>query len=231
MEDFFDLHFDWKVLLKNELAKPYIQTLKKNILSAYAQQTVFPNKSKLFSAFNTCLPNQVKVVILGQDPYHGIQQANGLSFSVNQGQRIPPSLRNIFKELQQDIPGFQMPHHGDLTAWAKQGVLLINSVLTVKAHEAGSHKNMGWEYFTDAVIHTLSEERSQIVFLLWGQYAIDKAQLINQNKHLVLTAAHPSPLARGAFFGCKHFSQTNVYLQQNHQMPIDWQLPEQNLFS
>ncbi len=231
MEDFFGLNKHWHSFLKAELSKSYISTLGKHIQMAYALETIFPKKDRIFQAFNHCLPNDVKLVIIGQDPYHGLNQANGLCFSVNKGEKIPPSLRNIYKELSQDIPGFAIPNHGDLSDWSNQGVLLLNAVLTVKAHEAGSHKNIGWEHFTDAVISTLSQEKEHLVFLLWGQFAIEKAALIDANKHLVLQAAHPSPLARGAFFGSKHFSQANAYLQLHNKNTIDWHLKNDDLFS
>jgi uracil-DNA glycosylase len=179
----------------------------------------------IFNAFNTTPLEQVKVVILGQDPYHGPNQAHGLSFSVQRGVALPPSLRNIFHELHADI-GVEIPRHGDLTHWAEQGVLLLNSVLTVEAGQPTSHQKRGWENFTDHVIDVLNEQREHIVFILWGAYAQRKGQRIDPNKHLILKAAHPSPLAanRGGFFGCKVFSKTNNYLKHNGIEPINWQL-------
>ena len=190
-----------------------------------AGKVIYPPSQLIFNAFNTTPLPQVKVVILGQDPYHGPNQAQGLSFSVNRGIPIPPSLRNIYHELHNDL-GVAIPAHGDLTAWAKQGVLLLNSVLTVEAAQPTSHQKQGWETFTDTVIDVLNEQREHIVFILWGAYAQRKGQRINRDRHLVLTAAHPSPLAanRGGFFGCKVFSKTNSYLKQNGIEPIHWQL-------
>ena len=190
-----------------------------------AQKIIYPPSKQIFNALNTTPLADVKVVILGQDPYHGPNQANGLSFSVQKGIALPPSLRNIFHELHTDL-GIPAPRHGDLTKWATQGVLLLNSVLTVEAGQPTSHQKQGWEAFTDEVIDVLNEQRQHIVFILWGAYAQRKGQRINRDKHLVLTAAHPSPLAanRGGFFGCKVFSKTNQYLKQHGIEPIDWQL-------
>ncbi|SPL71452.1 uracil-DNA glycosylase [Acinetobacter stercoris] len=189
------------------------------------QKVIYPPSSLIFNALNTTPLNNVKVVILGQDPYHGPHQAHGLSFSVQKGVALPPSLRNIFHELHSDL-GVRIPNHGDLTKWAEQGVLLLNSVLTVEAGQPTSHQKQGWEEFTDTVIDVLNEQREHIVFILWGAYAQRKGQRINPEKHLILKAAHPSPLAanRGGFFGCKAFSKTNNYLKQNGIEPIDWQL-------
>ncbi len=190
-----------------------------------ANKVIYPPNSLIFNALNTTPLDQVKVVILGQDPYHGPNQAHGLSFSVQKGVALPPSLRNIFHELRTDL-GINPPNHGDLTKWAEQGVLLLNSVLTVEAGQPTSHQKQGWEDFTDAVIDVLNEQREHVVFILWGAYAQRKGQRINQEKHLVLKAAHPSPLSanRGGFFGCKVFSKSNNYLKQNGIEPIDWQL-------
>lgn len=190
-----------------------------------AEKTIYPPSTLIFNALNTTPLQQVKVVILGQDPYHGPNQAHGLSFSVQKGVALPPSLRNIFHELHTDL-GLNMPKHGDLTQWAEQGVLLLNSVLTVEAGQPTSHQKQGWEDFTDHVIDVLNEQREHIVFILWGAYAQRKGQRINREKHLVLTAAHPSPLAanRGGFFGCKVFSKTNNYLKLHGIEPINWQL-------
>jgi len=190
-----------------------------------AKKTIYPRGSEIFNAFN-CTPfYSTKVVLLGQDPYHGLGQAHGLSFSVPLGVAPPPSLMNIFKELATDIPNFKIPSHGNLTSWAQQGVLLLNATLTVRANEAGSHQQKGWEPFTDAVIATLSARREHLVFLLWGRFAQAKASLIDEQKHLVLKAAHPSPFsAYHGFFGCKHFSKTNAYLESVGLPTIDWQL-------
>jgi uracil-DNA glycosylase len=211
--------------IESELQKPYFQHLMQFLeVEKRAGKIIFPEDSKIFSAFEQCSFEGIKVVIIGQDPYHGAGQANGLAFSVNEGQKIPPSLRNIFKELNQDI-GFQIPSHGDLTTWAKQGVLLLNSVLTVEESKPGSHQQKGWETFTDAVINKLSGENNGIVFLLWGNYAKSKMELIDASKHKIFTAAHPSPLsAYQGFFHCKHFSKTNEYLLQQGKKPISWQL-------
>ncbi|MBU3847738.1 MAG: uracil-DNA glycosylase [Candidatus Acinetobacter avistercoris] len=190
-----------------------------------ADKVIYPPSSLIFNAFNTTPLSQVKAVIIGQDPYHGPNQAHGLSFSVQKGVALPPSLRNIFHELNSDL-GIAPAKHGNLTQWAEEGVLLLNSVLTVEAGQPTSHQKQGWEDFTDAVIDVLNEQREHIVFILWGAYAQRKGQRIDQNKHLVLKAAHPSPLAanRGGFFGCKAFSKTNNYLKQNGIEPIKWQL-------
>lgn len=215
---------EWNNLLQAEFDKPYFNELTKLVNAAYDQQTVYPPKHLLFNALQLCPLSSLKVVIIGQDPYHGHGQANGLSFSVNDGIKIPPSLQNIFKELKTDIPGFELPTSGNLEAWAKQGILMLNAVLTVQAGLPGSHKKYGWQNFTDAIIKLISDKKQHVVFLLWGNYAITKAELIDSNKHLVLTAAHPSPLARGAFFGSKHFSKTNNYLTANGLTPINWKL-------
>jgi uracil-DNA glycosylase len=186
---------------------------------------VYPKPSDVFNAFNLTPFNEVKVVILGQDPYHGANQAYGLSFSVQKGVAVPPSLKNIYKELQADILGFNIPSHGDLSSWAKQGVLLLNVTLTVRANEPGSHQKMGWEQFTDNAIKALSAEKSGLVFILWGRHAQAKASLIDSGKHLVLTATHPSPFsAYNGFFGCKHFSKANAYLLTKGEKPINWQI-------
>jgi uracil-DNA glycosylase len=186
---------------------------------------VYPKHSDVFNAFKLTPLNEVKVVILGQDPYHGTNQAHGLSFSVQKGVAVPPSLKNIYKELQADIPGFNMPSHGDLSSWAKQGVLLLNATLTVRANEPGSHQKMGWEQFTDKAIEALNAEKSGLVFILWGRHAQAKASLIDSSKHLILMAAHPSPFsAFNGFFGCKHFSKANAYLLSKGEKPIIWQI-------
>jgi uracil-DNA glycosylase len=215
---------DWNELLKLEFEKPYYSKLISLVSEAYQSTNVFPPAANLFNALCLCHFNELKVVIIGQDPYHNAGQAHGLCFSVNHGVKIPPSLRNIFKELSSDIEGFTIPDSGNLEAWARQGVLLLNSVLTVKEASPGSHKRLGWENFTDAIIKAINDNKEHIVFLLWGNYAITKKHLINAQKHLVLTSAHPSPLAGGAFSGNRHFSKTNDYLKQHGKQPIDWRL-------
>lgn len=219
------LSAEWNELLKDEFEKPYYKQLTQQVNEAYKSQSVFPPAKQVFNAMVLCPFDQVKVVILGQDPYHGYGQANGLSFSVNDGIKQPPSQQNIFKELKTDIPGFETPVSGNLESWAKQGVLMLNAILTVQEGLPGSHKNFGWEKFTDALIKLVSDHKEHVVFMLWGNFAISKAALIDASKHLVLTAAHPSPLARGAFFGSKHFSKANDYLAQHYLKPIDWKLP------
>lgn len=211
----------WLNVLKPEFEKPYFSDLKSFLVREREQFTVYPPGNRIFAAFDYTPFDEVEVVILGQDPYHGPGQANGLCFSVSDGVRQPPSLVNIFKELKTDV-GCDIPLSGNLEKWAKQGVFLLNATLTVRANTAGSHQNKGWEQFTDSVIKTLSDKKENLVFLLWGNYAKAKAELIDANKHLVLTAAHPSPLARGAFFGCKHFSKTNEYLGAKGKKPINW---------
>ena len=212
----------WKHALAAEFEKPYFVALAKLVHEAYETNTVYPPPRELFAAFAHCpLPN-VKVVILGQDPYHGPDQANGLAFSVHDTVPIPPSLRNIYKEIASDI-GTPAPASGDLTRWADQGVLLLNSSLSVEAGKPASHTDFGWETFTDDVINTISLKRKHVVFLLWGAFAISKRHLINEQKHLVLTAPHPSPLsAHRGFLGCKHFSHTNRYLITHGESPIIW---------
>ncbi|CAI3104071.1 Uracil-DNA glycosylase [Acinetobacter oleivorans] len=220
------LEESWKISLAPFLLSPQMDNLRDFLFQEkQAQKIIYPPSKQIFSALNTTPLAEVKVVILGQDPYHGPNQANGLSFSVQKGIALPPSLRNIFHELHTDL-GIPAPRHGDLTKWATQGVLLLNSVLTVEAGQPTSHQKQGWEAFTDEVIDVLNEQREHVVFILWGAYAQRKGQRINRDKHLVLTAAHPSPLAanRGGFFGCKVFSKTNQYLKQHGIEPIDWQL-------
>jgi len=215
----------WKKFLIQEFSSPYFIELKKFLLAEKAAKNpVFPAGNKIFDAFNLTPIDKVKVVILGQDPYHGPGQAHGLSFSVPEGIPIPPSLRNIFKELFSDL-GQTTPLSGNLSKWARQGVLLLNATLTVRANEPGSHQNRGWEKFTDSVIQKISSEKINIVFLLWGKYAQAKEVLIDPGQHLILKAAHPSPFAadRG-FFGCKHFSRTNEYLEECGIEKIDWSL-------
>lgn len=215
----------WHKALAAQFTQPYFRQIV-NFLKAEkaAKKLIFPPGSLIFNAFNTTPFNEVKVVILGQDPYHNHGQAMGLSFSVPRGVAKPPSLINIFKELNTDL-NIQAPDHGDLTKWAKQGVLLINAALTVEAHKPMSHSKIGWHEFTNNVIRTLSDERDGLVFMLWGGFAKSKRDLIDGSKHLILTAAHPSPLsAHNGFFGCKHFSQTNKWLEQKGETPIDWSL-------
>jgi len=218
------LNQEWNDLLKDEFEKAYYPKLTESVNQAYKTSVVYPPAKFVFNALALCPFHAIKVVIIGQDPYHGYGQANGLSFSVNDGIRKPPSLQNIFKELETDIPGFKIPDSGNLEAWAKQGVLMLNAVLTVQEGLPGSHKAFGWEMFTDALIKLISDKKEHVVFLLWGNYAISKSALIDSSKHLVLTAAHPSPLARGAFFGSKHFSKANKYLIENSLSPINWNL-------
>lgn len=217
----------WLAVLDQEFEKDYMKNLKSFLKEEKERgATVYPKGQDIFNALNTTPFDQVKVVILGQDPYHGTGQAHGLSFSVQRGMTVPPSLKNIYKELETDIDGFKSPPHGNLTHWAEQGVLLLNATLTVRAAEAGSHQNRGWEIFTDEIIKSLSEKSEHIVFLLWGKYAQQKAALIDQKKHYVLTAAHPSPFsAYNGFFGSRHFSKANQLLIQNNLKPIDWNLP------
>lgn len=223
------IHNSWDNKLNPEFEKPYMDDLKAFIKRERDEHTVFPKKAEVFNAFKLTPFEDVKVVVLGQDPYHGPNQAHGLSFSVNYGVRTPPSLANIYKELRTDI-GFTIPTHGNLTTWATQGVLLLNATLTVRAGAPGSHQKKGWEIFTDSVIKQISDEKENCVFLLWGNFAKSKSSLIDLEKHLVLTAAHPSPLAGGAFFGCRHFSKTNEYLSSKKIKPINWALPLDNLF-
>lgn len=215
----------WAPVLKPLFGQPYMKQLSTFVQEERQKTKVFPPADLVMNAFKLTPLDQVKVVILGQDPYHNDGQAHGLSFSVPEGIALPPSLKNIFKELQDDIPGFVEPRAGDLTYWAKQGVLLLNATLTVQAHLAGSHQKKGWEIFTDSIIHAISERCEHVVFLLWGSYAQKKSVLIDAKKHLVLTAVHPSPLSvyRG-FFGSKHFSRANQYLMEHGKAPIDWRL-------
>lgn len=216
----------WKSALKAEFAKPYFEQAAIHVKTEKSQgKTIYPPGSMIFNAFNHTPFDKVKVVILGQDPYHGPNQAHGLCFSVQPGIAPPPSLLNIFKELQDDI-GIPIPSHGNLTHWAEQGVFLLNASLTVRAGEPMSHAKIGWAPFTDAVIKTISDKKEHVVFLLWGKFAQEKSVLINQAKHLILRAAHPSPLsAYAGFLGCKHFSKTNEYLVKHGIDPVDWSLP------
>lgn len=212
----------WKKELHDEWSKDYFVRLTNFVRNEYATKQIFPPGRQIFAAFNATPFNEVKVVILGQDPYHDVGQANGLCFSVNDGIQFPPSLRNIFQEIHNDV-GSPIPQSGDLTRWAKQGVLLLNATLTVEAHKAASHQRQGWEQFTDEVISHLSNHRQNLVFILWGSYAISKRSLIDPDKHLILTSVHPSPLsAYRGFFGNKHFSKTNNYLVEHGKTPITW---------
>ncbi len=216
----------WKPYLEAEFDKDYMKNLKVFLRQEKEQGVaVYPPGPLIFNAFNHTPFDKVKVVILGQDPYHGKGQAHGLSFSVQKGIMPPPSLKNIYKELQTDIAGFQIPSHGDLTKWADEGVLLLNAVLTVRVSDANSHKNKGWELFTDKVIEVLSKKQEGIVFLLWGKYAQNKASIIDTSKHHTFNAAHPSPYsADNGFFGCRHFSKANEILKEQGKEEIDWQL-------
>ncbi len=213
----------WQQLLKIELAKPYFSELSTFVKEQYQEKQCYPPENQIFAAFEYCNLSQVKVVIIGQDPYHGKGQAHGLCFSVNDGIDNPPSLVNIFKEMTTDLD-VAYPKNGDLTWWAKQGVLLLNATLTVQAHEAGSHQKKGWETFTDAIIKSISIREENVVFLLWGGYAKKKAKLIDASKHYVLESGHPSPLSanRGYWFGNKHFSKTNTFLKRKGLTQIDW---------
>lgn len=214
----------WKEVLKGEFDQPYFKSLREFIRQEItAGYRIYPPAAKIFAAFDETPFDRVKVVLLGQDPYHGEGQANGLCFSVCQGVRKPPSLLNIFKELQQDM-GIPVPASGDLLPWAHQGVLLLNATLTVRANQPASHQSKGWETFTDAVIRSISARKKNMVFLLWGRHAQAKAALIDQSRHHILTAAHPSPLARTGFSGCRHFSKTNALLSQSGIVPVDWRL-------
>lgn len=212
----------WKLILSDTFSKGYFQDLASFVKKEYAAKIVFPSGKSIFNAFWQCPFDEVKVVILGQDPYHGEGQAHGLSFSVLPGVRFPPSLLNIFKEIKSDL-GKEMPPNGDLTRWANQGVFLLNATLTVRAHEAGSHQKRGWEEFTDEVIREIAERKNGVVFMLWGAYAQKKEALIPAGKHLILKAPHPSPLsAHRGFLGCQHFSKANAYLESKGEKRIDW---------
>lgn len=212
----------WKKALGDEFVASYWGELSGFVKEQYRQARVYPPPKLIFNAFDLCPFNKVKVVILGQDPYHGVKQAHGLCFSVSDGVRTPPSLQNVYKEIHNDL-GLAIPETGDLTHWAQQGVLLLNATLTVRAGEPGSHQKKGWEQFTDAVIKKLSREREHLVFMLWGNYAKAKSEMIDQTKHLVLEAAHPSPYsANSGFFGCNHFSRANEYLKERGEEPVAW---------
>ena len=214
----------WKETLTPIFTEPYMDNLRSTIRNYYEDPTkqIYPEPKNLFNAFNTCPFEKVSVVILGQDPYHGTGQAHGLSFSVPEGKNPPPSLQNIFKEIKDDI-GTDQPSHGDLTRWATQGVFLLNAILTVEAGKPASHRDIGWEQFTDNVIQLLSNKRESLVFMLWGNFAKQKQELIDQEKHLILTSPHPSPYsASNGFFGCKHFSKANEYIQKHNKDKIQW---------
>ncbi len=212
----------WKGLLAGEFEKPYFEELTRFVREEFAQHKVYPPGKLIFNAFNQCPFDQVKVVILGQDPYHGPGQAHGLCFSVPEGVAFPPSLQNIFAEIKSDL-GIPVPRHGNLERWARQGVFLLNATLTVRATQAGSHQNKGWETFTDRVIHLLAEKKDNLVFMLWGSYAQQKGKFIEPSRHLLLTSVHPSPLsAYRGFFGNRHFSKANQYLSEHGKETIHW---------
>ena len=218
-----NIHQSWKPYLQSEFDKPYFHELRRFVKDEYSKHTCFPPGKEIFNAFEHCHFDDVKVVIIGQDPYHGVGQAHGLCFSVNESVKHPPSLINIFKEIEHDL-SIPYPKSGNLTRWANQGVLLLNATLTVRAHEAGSHQKKGWETFTDSVIEVISDTKNDVVFLLWGGFAKSKSKLIDNKKHHILTSGHPSPLSanRGYWFGNKHFSKTNDLLIENGIKGIDW---------
>lgn len=216
------IHPSWKKVLDEEFEKSYFGELTQFIKKEYTGGIIYPRGKNIFQAFELCPFENVKVVILGQDPYHGPGQANGLCFSVNEGITLPPSLQNIYKEITVDL-GIKTPETGNLDNWAKQGILLLNAILTVRANSPGSHRQKGWETFTDAVIKKIADKKEHIVFLLWGKYAEEKGKIIDRSRHHVLTAAHPSPFsANHGFFNCKHFSKTNEYLKSIGEKPVDW---------
>lgn len=223
------MHFfgnSWDQILEDEFEKPYFKELLEKVDEEYSKFNIYPPREKIFSALKLCDYKDIKVVILGQDPYHGYGQAHGLCFSVLPGVAVPPSLKNIYKEQQQDL-GIKIPNHGCLVSWAKQGVLLLNTVLTVREANPNSHANYGWQKFTDAIIEKIDNLDKPVVFLLWGANAKSKMKYIKNPKHLALTSVHPSPLsAYNGFFGCKHFSKTNDFLQINNEKAIDWQIPD-----
>lgn len=218
-----NIHSSWKPFLEDEFNKPYFEKLVEFVKSEYQHHTCYPPGKQIFSAFDHCRPENIKVVIIGQDPYHGAGQANGLCFSVNEGIQHPPSLINIFKEVESDL-NVPYPESGNLERWASQGVMLLNATLTVRAHQAGSHQNKGWETFTDAVIQQISLQKKNVVFMLWGGYAKKKTRLIDSSKHKILTSGHPSPLSanRGYWFGNKHFSHCNDFLKSIGKLPVEW---------
>ncbi|MRG85789.1 uracil-DNA glycosylase [Salinibacillus xinjiangensis] len=217
---------DWQHYLNEEFQKDYYLQLREFLKSEYGTQTIYPKMEDIYNAFHHTSYQDTKVVILGQDPYHGLEQAHGFSFSVKPTVQVPPSLKNIYKELQNDL-GCKIPNHGYLKNWAEQGVLLLNTVLTVRAHQAASHRGKGWEHFTDKVIEVLNEREKPVVFILWGNHAKQKMAKLNQQKHKIITSPHPSPLsAHRGFFGSKPFSQANEFLKSIGEKPIDWQIPE-----
>lgn len=219
-----NLNPSWQSILSDEIQKPYFKDLMKAVDEEYVNHTCFPPKELIFAAFDYCLFDDLKVVIIGQDPYHGEGEANGLCFSVNDGIKIPPSLRNIFRELNDDLGTIFLPNSGNLEHWAKQGVLLINASLSVRKDSPNSHKHLEWKIFTDAVIQKISEEKENVVFMLWGNFAQTKGSKIDRNRHLVLESGHPSPMSanQGKWFGKKHFSQTNEYLKAKNKTEIKW---------
>ncbi|MDR6844238.1 uracil-DNA glycosylase [Flavobacterium granuli] len=219
-----NLNPSWQTILSDEIEKPYFHELMDTVDQEYQNSVCFPPKELIFSAFNNCSFANIKVVIIGQDPYHGDDEANGLSFSVNDSVRIPPSLRNIFRELTTDLDSIFMPNSGNLESWAKQGVLLLNASLSVRKDNPNSHKHLKWNIFTDAVIQKISEEKENVVFMLWGSFAQKKGAKINREKHFVLESGHPSPMSanQGKWFGNKHFSQANLYLEQKGLEKINW---------
>jgi uracil-DNA glycosylase len=222
------IHNDWWPWLENEWAQPYFRELASFVHAQYASREIYPPKKQVFAAFENCSYKDIKVVILGQDPYHEPHQAHGMCFSVNPGIRIPPSLQNIYQELHTDL-GCKIPDNGYLMPWAKQGVFLLNTVMTVERGRANSHAGRGWETFTDHAIEHINEKQTPVVFLLWGGNARRKAPMIDRSRHLVLECAHPSPLsAYRGFFGCHHFSKANAFLKEHGIEPIDWQIPDMN---
>ncbi len=224
MENMGAIQNDWLEAIGEEFRKPYYKELYDFVKEEYSTTAVYPPSDDIFNALHLTALKDVKVLVLGQDPYHGANQAHGLSFSVLPGQKIPPSLKNIYKELQDDL-GCYIPNNGYLEKWAKQGVLMLNTVLTVRAHKPNSHQGKGWEHFTDAIIEAVNKEERPIVYLLWGRPAQSKIPMLNNPKHLILKAPHPSPYsADRGFFGCRHFSQANEFLQSNGQEPVDWQI-------
>lgn len=219
-----NLNPDWTTFLSNAINAPYFKELMQEVDKEYTEYNCFPAEELIFAAFNSCAVNDVKVVVIGQDPYHGVGEANGLSFSVNDGVRIPPSLRNIYREINDDLDAVFMPTSGNLDSWAKQGVLLLNAGLTVRKDIPNSHKHIKWNVFTDAVITKLSQEKTGIVFMLWGAFAQKKGSKIDREKHFVLESGHPSPMSanQGKWFGNKHFSKANAYLKSNGKQEINW---------
>ena len=218
------LPIDWQTVLADEIKKPYFEALLGKVENEYQNTVCYPPNDLIFTAFEHCSFDNLKVVIIGQDPYHGAGEANGLCFSVNDGIAIPPSLRNIFREINTDLDSIFIPNSGNLAHWAKQGVLLLNATLTVRKDQPNSHKHLDWQIFTDAAIQKISDQKEQVVFLLWGSFAQKKGLKIDRNKHLVLTSGHPSPMSanQGKWFGNKHFSQTNTYLKSIQKIPIKW---------